>query len=499
MDKKKQASIIVHETHTPAPYEESTIEKLEINESTLAIYSDKEASFKEKWRGKLQKLFAPAIQSNLETTPEERKFVRKLDMILMTYGCAAYLIKSIDQSNYLNAYVTGMKEDLHMEGDELNLMGTFFTIGYSVALIPSQIMLTKIKPNYWLPPLECFWGVLTALMTIMPTVQGMYGLRFGVGAAESSAWPGMVYILMNWYTPTEFATRAALFSVAGSGGNMVAGALQAGIYNTLNGAHGIPGWRWMFLISGTMTIGISLLGYIAIPDPQKGAIWLTSRDLAIAEERMKRVGRKTKANFTLKTFADVFGDYTVWLFFALYGFKALAQKSTTYFGLFIKSIKLADGVTQKYTTEQVNLIPMAGPATEIVFVLFYSKLTDLTAKGHILIGFQLLLGTFALSILSAWPASFALKFSAYIMVYSITSVTPITMSWMARVWKEFPERRALITGIVVLISNINEAWMVIVLWPATQAPRYPVGFKCALAFMALAFIFLLAFLRSVGP
>ena len=384
-----------------------------------------------------------------------------------------------------------------MYGNELNLLGTFFAVGYACALIPSQIIITKVKANYMLPPLECIWGVLTASCALVPSVKGMYGLRFGIGAAEASAWPGMLTVFMNWYTPTEFATRAALLAASGSAGSMLSGALQAGFYKTLNGAHGIPGWRWMFIINGVMTVAISLLGYAAIPDPHRVAFWISSEELKIGQSRMERVGRRTKEDFTLRTFKEVFSDYRVWLFLSLYGFKALAQKATSYFNLFIQSITLADGVTHKYSVEQVNYITMAGPATEIVAVIFYSRLADVTVLGPGLIGFQLGISAFALAVLSAWPPSIALKFAAYILLFSTTSITPILMSWMACVWKEYPARRALITGLVVLISYVSESWMVVVLWPATQAPHYHVGFKVALGFVCLSFLSLLAFYREV--
>lgn len=41
-----------------------------------------------------------------------------------------------------NAYVSGMKEDLNIHGDQYNLLTTFFTCGYLVAQIPSQFILT---------------------------------------------------------------------------------------------------------------------------------------------------------------------------------------------------------------------------------------------------------------------------------------------------------------------------------------------------------------------
>lgn len=88
-------------------------------ESTELGYSN--LSWKQKLSLRFKKLFAPAIQSRLESTPEERRFLRKLDLVLMSYGCLAHLIKSIDQSNYLNAYVSGMKEDVS------NLNGFFLT------------------------------------------------------------------------------------------------------------------------------------------------------------------------------------------------------------------------------------------------------------------------------------------------------------------------------------------------------------------------------------
>lgn len=385
-----------------------------------------------------------------------------------------------------------------MYGNELNYLATFFTIGYALFLIPSQIVITKIKPNHWLPPLELLWGAITAICAVVKNIETMYGLRFIIGAAESSAWPGMITIFMNWYTPTEFATRAAFFAVAGSAGNMVAGALQAALYKNLNGAHGIAGWRWMFLINGIMTIVISLIGHFAIPDTEKGALWMNDHDLQVARGRMKRVGRETKADFRLVTFKHVLSDYRVWLFLGVYGFRSLSQKATHYFNLFIKSMTLEDGVTPMYNVEQVNLMPMIGYGTEMIAVLFYSRLSDMTGKGHWLVGWQLILTAFALAVLAAWPPSYAFKFSAYIILFSATSVTPILMSWMARVWKEFPERRALITAIAVLISYANEAWMVIVLWPAKQAPHYKYGFKVSCGFIVCSFIFLIIFYKKVG-
>lgn len=69
--------------------------------------------------------------------------------------------QQIDSSNYKTAYASGMKEDLGLYGNELNYMDTTFRIGYAVFLIPSQLILTRVRPKYWLPPLEIAWGIMT--------------------------------------------------------------------------------------------------------------------------------------------------------------------------------------------------------------------------------------------------------------------------------------------------------------------------------------------------
>ena len=65
-----------------------------------------------------------------------------------------YFIKYLDQININNAFVSGMKEDLGLFGNELNYMQTCWTMGYVIGEIPSNILLTRLKPRYWIPAAE---------------------------------------------------------------------------------------------------------------------------------------------------------------------------------------------------------------------------------------------------------------------------------------------------------------------------------------------------------
>jgi hypothetical protein len=56
---------------------------------------------------------------------------------------------------------TNAHEQLNFQGNQLNFLDTYYRIGYAIFLIPSQVILTKIRPNLWLPPLELAWGIMT--------------------------------------------------------------------------------------------------------------------------------------------------------------------------------------------------------------------------------------------------------------------------------------------------------------------------------------------------
>lgn len=70
-----------------------------------------------------------------------------------------------------------MQEDLSLHGNELNYFTTTFNVAYCVMLIPSQIILTWVRPSFWLPGLEIGWGVMTGLMAMVTSAKQVYIIR----------------------------------------------------------------------------------------------------------------------------------------------------------------------------------------------------------------------------------------------------------------------------------------------------------------------------------
>lgn len=65
-----------------------------------------------------------------EKSAAEKKLVRKLDFFIMTFCCLMYFMNYLDRSNLAQAYVSGMKEDLHFVSNELTVIGSVFSAGY---------------------------------------------------------------------------------------------------------------------------------------------------------------------------------------------------------------------------------------------------------------------------------------------------------------------------------------------------------------------------------
>ena len=132
----------------------------------------------------------------------EKRLVRKLDFIFLPSACVGILMKKIDQTNYKAAYTAGMRDDLNLAGTNvLNWLDIYFTISFAIFMVPSVLIMMRVRPSLWLPSLELIWGILTGCMALANTPKPMYVIRFLIGVCEASAWPGTTVLLLSWYTP----------------------------------------------------------------------------------------------------------------------------------------------------------------------------------------------------------------------------------------------------------------------------------------------------------
>ena len=66
-------------------------------------------------------------------------------------------------------------------------------------LIPSQILLLKLRPSWWLPATEFCWGMITFGIAASKNYKQIYVLRAFLGLLESSVYPGVVTMLSEYF------------------------------------------------------------------------------------------------------------------------------------------------------------------------------------------------------------------------------------------------------------------------------------------------------------
>ncbi|KAL5335707.1 major facilitator superfamily domain-containing protein [Aspergillus crustosus] len=358
-----------------------------------------------------------------------------------------------------------MREDLDLKGNDLNYLTTYWNIGYIIGQIPSQLILTKIRPSIWLPLLELLWSCLVIALAGAKNVETIYALRFFIGLFEASAYPGIITLLGNWYTPQELAKRAVIFQASSSAANMFSGYLQAALYSGMNGRAGLAAWQWLFIFDdGLLGIPISLYGFWAIPDSPHDSKnhWLTQEETERATARMKAVGRAPAKKLTLQTFVEVFRCWPVWLFSTVCIAHVLGLRIYSYVNVWLKS-------TGDYTTKQVNVIPSAGYSLQIICTLLYAWTSDYLQMRYPVIMFAWIPAIIGTIILSIWPEQ----------------NTPAMMAgWLLT----YAEHRIVVIGVMEAVAFTFNAWVPLLVYNSGEGPHFRIGYQMAAMFFAIELV-----------
>ncbi|RPA95038.1 MFS general substrate transporter [Choiromyces venosus 120613-1] len=312
---------------------------------------------------------------------------------------------------------------------------TAYVIGCAICIIPSQIIMIKYRPSIYLPTLELAWGITTGLMAAAKDANLIYAIRFLIGVCEASSYPGIVTILMMWYNPSELARRVAIFGTSYPAANIFVGAMQAALHSSMDG---LSGWRWLFIFNGIMTVVVALAGYFLLPGSPSNTrvFWLGKDHMQIAKDRMEKIGRAVPTGLTSEKLGKAFKTWPLWVFTLAY-----------------------------------SLIPTGAYVLQTAATLPPAHISDKTMRPFRQVTIQLMIVVAGCIILSIWPSSFSLKMTSFHLLFLSNSAGPILVG--------------IIIGIAVAFVYAIDSFANIFIYPASEAPNYPVGYKVAAVFGAV--------------
>ncbi|UQC76261.1 major facilitator superfamily transporter [Colletotrichum lupini] len=304
-------------------------------------------------------------------------------------------------------------------------------------------------------------------------VTQLYVLRFFIGLAESTFYPGMQYIIGCWYRKDELAKRSCLFHSAGSIGSMFSGYLMAAVYN-LSGVHGWKGWQWLFIVDTVISLPIAIAGFFFLPDVPEitKAWWLTKDDVALAQKRMQLEGRANRQPFTKAKIKKIFTSWHIYALTALYIFfnNGCGIMSQPAFQLWLKG--------EGYSVKEYNTYPTITSAITVITTWIYAWSSDSVFKGERWppIVFSGTLNIVIYSSLAAWNISDSWKWGCFLLVGFGGGISGLTFAWAHEICKDDNEERALVTGSMNQMAYVFQAWLPLLIWQQIEAPRYPKGY-----------------------
>jgi ACS family pantothenate transporter-like MFS transporter len=417
--------------------------------------------------------------------PAERKYMLKIDFFIFIYAILACFIKYLDQTNINNAFVSGMKEDLNMYGsNDFNLLTTYFNIGYLAFSIFMATSIKYIRPSIILPTCEVLWTIAVMCQAAAKNKETIFGLRLIQGILEASSFPGLTLLIGEYYSVESLGKKMFMMNATNSIAGMFAGYIQAGAYKNLNGVHGLAGWQWVMLVDGFISLPVAFLGYYCIPDFPKNsrAHWMTKKDRQFALARNKRFQKAQPAPMTVVKFLKVFVDWRLWLFIGPYVLNVIGARFTSYFITYLKGL-------ERFSVEQVNLIPTAQNGWAFVISFIVSAFSDYYGNRPIFITICVLQGIIGSAILVAWNVPFGAKVFAFIFGAGASApAQTLTISWFAETFYDVSDLKALNVGVGNTIVYSFNAFLPLAIFKAKDSPAFPVGYKICLVFYLLGVV-----------
>jgi D-galactonate transporter len=262
-----------------------------------------------------------------------------------------YVVAYLDRVNVGFAKLQ-MARDLGFSDTVYGLGAGLFFIGYFLFEVPSNLILAKVGARAWIARIMVTWGVLSAAFVFVNSAWAFYVLRFLLGAAEAGFYPGIIYYLTTWF-PARRRTRViAVFMAAIPVSGVLGNPLSGWIMQSLSGAAGLAGWRWMFLIEAAPAILVGLAIFLFLADRPGTARWLAPAEAALIEDEVTaEAAAKTDGPDAL---ADVLQDKRVWFYSLIYFTFIAGQYGLT---LWMPTLVEASGVSGPLRIGFVSAIP----------------------------------------------------------------------------------------------------------------------------------------------
>lgn len=415
--------------------------------------------------------------SSEEKEAVDKALVRRLDWVLIPWLCILYLLAFLDRTNIGNAKVAGLVHDVDLDTNQYNLTLTIFFISYAVFEPLTNVLLKKMRPSIFIPIIMVLWGLCMTFMGFVHDWSGLMAARWFLGLTEAGLFPGVNYYLSCWYKRSEFGIRAAIFFSAAAMAGSFGGLLAAGIEN-MSGVGGKPGWAWIFILEGLLTVLFGVASFWMVHDFPDDARFLSDDDRARVVRRLK-MDQQSSAEHEEWKFEYLWAglkDWKMWLGMVIY----MGCDMPLYaFSLFLPSIVIDLGFGHDVIKAQLMSVPPYVVAALFTIVVGY--IADRTRQRGLCNILTSAIGIVGFIMLIASDRPGVQYTGTFLGALGIYPCISNTITWMANNI-EGVYKRGVVLGFVIGWGNLNGIVSSNIYY---DGPRYYQGHGVVLAYMAV--------------
>jgi MFS family permease len=258
-----------------------------------------------------EEMIMDAVQQNSrKIDPVEQETIKKVAWRLIPILVLGYFASYLDRVNVGMAAPT-MMPAFGFSSAVFGFGAGLFFVGYTVAEIPSNLILNKTGARRWIARILITWGLLSGLTAFIWNDWSFYAVRLLLGTAEAGFFPG-VMLYMTWWFPSYYRSRMVAIFYSASTVSLIIGPPIGSLLLQLNGVLGLYGWQWLFVIEALPAIIMSVVTWRLLTDRPIDATWLRPEQRTWLSERLaaERAQREAIRKYTL---GETFYNSKVWL------------------------------------------------------------------------------------------------------------------------------------------------------------------------------------------
>ncbi|KAF1953110.1 MFS transporter-like protein [Byssothecium circinans] len=395
--------------------------------------------------------------------------------------CTMYWLNYIDRNAIAQARLNNLEDDLGMTGVQFNTAVSILFVGYVLMQIPSNMLITRIKPGMYMSVWMLVWAVVSICTGFVQSYGGLVACRFFLGITEAPFYPGATYMLSIFYTRKEVATRIALLYCAQILATGFSGLIAAGVFAGMDGLRGIAGWRWLFILEGSITGVVAIFGFFLLPNTPLTTFWLTQEERELAHARMERdkIGDSLGSASAMEGLKQACRDKRTWLFCFMQNFHLSACSFNSFFPTVVKTLGFSTTVTLLLTCPPFIFAGAAGIMTGWSSGRMHERTWHITVGLAVaVVGFVIAAST--MNTAGRYIACFIFPVGAY-------SVNSVIIGWASSTLSQTKEKKAVVLAMTNVGGQIGYIYGAY-LWPDYDKPRYGIGFGASAGFALLSIV-----------